>query len=116
VAGAHPEVTDLCGRLDLHDLAALIGGARLLLCGDTGVAHLATAYGTPSVLLFGPTPPSQWGPRIDSHLHRVLWRPAPNDPPGDPHGHTTDVRLGRIGIEDVLAEARTLSADEALRR
>ena len=116
VAEAHPQVTDLCGRLDLHDLAVLIGGARLLLSGDTGVAHLATAYGTPSVLLFGPTPPSQWGPRIDSHLHRVLWRPAPNDPPGDPLGHTTDVRLGRIGIEDVLAEARTLSADEALRR
>ena len=25
------------------------------LCGDTGVAHLATAFGTPSVVLFGPT-------------------------------------------------------------
>jgi ADP-heptose:LPS heptosyltransferase len=115
VAGAHPEVTDLCGRLDLHDLAALIGSAGLLLSGDTGVAHLATAYGTASVLLFGPTPPSHWGPRIDSHLHRVLWRPGPQDPPGDPHGHATDVRLRRIGVEDVLAEARSLSADEALR-
>ncbi|HKX67394.1 MAG TPA: glycosyltransferase family 9 protein [Intrasporangium sp.] len=116
VAGAHPEVTDLCGRLDVHSLAALIGGAELLLSGDTGVAHLATAYRTPSVLLFGPTPPSQWGPRIDSHLHRVLWRPAPHDPPGDPHGNTTDVRLDRIGVGDVLAEARSVSADEALRR
>lgn len=116
VAGAHPGVTDLCERLDLHDLAALIGAAGLLLSGDTGVAHLATAYGTPSVLLFGPSPPIQWGPRIDPHLHRVLWRPAPNDPPGDPHGDDTDVRLGRIGVEDVLAEARSLSADEALRR
>jgi ADP-heptose:LPS heptosyltransferase len=84
--------------------------------GDTGVAHVATAYGTPSVLLFGPTPPDHWGPRIDSHLHRVLHRPEPGDPPGDPHGHTTDIRLRRIAVEDVLAEARRLSADEALRR
>lgn len=113
---AHAAVTDLCGRLDLHELAALVGGARLVLSGDTGVAHLATAYGTPSVLLFGPTPPGQWGPRIDSQLHRVLWRPEPDDPPGDPHGDATDLRLGRIGVEDVLAEARSLSADEALRR
>ncbi|HEY9496181.1 MAG TPA: glycosyltransferase family 9 protein [Intrasporangium sp.] len=113
---AHAGVTDLCGRLDLHELAVLVGGARLILSGDTGVAHLATAYGAPSVLLFGPTPPDQWGPRIDSHLHRVLWRPQPNDPQGDPHGAVMDLRLARIGVEDVLAEARSLSADEALRR
>ncbi|WP_353507511.1 glycosyltransferase family 9 protein [Intrasporangium sp.] len=113
---AHPGVADLSGRLGLRDLAALIGAARLLVSGDTGVAHVATAYGTPSVLLFGPTPPDHWGPRIDSHLHRVLHRPEPGDPPGDPHGHTTDIRLRRIAVEDVLAEARRLSADEALRR
>src|SRR5207237_79615 len=42
-----------------------------LVCGDTGVAHLATALGTPSVLLFGPVPPSRWGPLADPELHTV---------------------------------------------
>ena len=55
VAGATPGAEDWCGRLDLRGLAERVASARLLLCGDTGVAHVATAVGTPSVLLFGPT-------------------------------------------------------------
>lgn len=53
----------LAGRLDVLELVALIGDSRLLVCGDTGVGHIATATGTPSVLVFGPTPPARWGPR-----------------------------------------------------
>ncbi len=37
----------------LEDLADLVAGARLVLSGDTGTAHLATAYAVPSVVLFG---------------------------------------------------------------
>jgi ADP-heptose:LPS heptosyltransferase len=45
-----------------------------VICGDTGVAHLATAYGTPSVVLFGPMPPALWGPPPERRQHLVLWR------------------------------------------
>ena len=55
----------LAGETDLLTLAATIAHARLLLCGDTGLAHLATAFGTPSVVLFGPTPPARWGPPVN---------------------------------------------------
>jgi ADP-heptose:LPS heptosyltransferase len=44
-----------------------------VVCGDTGVAHLATAYRTPSVLLFGPMSPALWGPPLARPQHRVLW-------------------------------------------
>ncbi|WP_262403390.1 glycosyltransferase family 9 protein [Actinomadura sp. CNU-125] len=64
---------DLSGRTGLPELAALVAGARLVVCGDTGVAHLATAYRTPSVVLFGPTPPDRWGPPPDRPEHTVLW-------------------------------------------
>ncbi len=70
-----PGTAVLAGRTGLAELAALVASARLVVCGDTGVAHLATAYGTRSVVLFGPTPPWWWGPpqqRWDRH--RVLWR------------------------------------------
>ncbi|MDQ1740239.1 MAG: hypothetical protein QOE53_1891, partial [Pseudonocardiales bacterium] len=40
--------------LRLPELISLIGRARLVICGDTGVAHVASNFGTPSVLLFGP--------------------------------------------------------------
>ena len=52
----------LAGRTPLATLAALIADARLLICADTGVAHLSYAYGTPSVVLFGPLPAWRWGP------------------------------------------------------
>jgi ADP-heptose:LPS heptosyltransferase len=63
----------LAGRTDVGELAALVAHARLVICGDTGIGHLATAYRTPSVLLFGPTSPACWGPLVDSDRHRVLW-------------------------------------------
>ena len=108
VAGGAPGVEDWCGRLDLRGLAGRVASARLLLCGDTGVAHVATAVGTPSVLLFGPTDPAQWGPALDPQLHEVLWHPRDADPAGDPHGAEVDVRLARTGVEEVLLAAERL--------
>ena len=99
--GGLPNGANLCGRLDLAELATLIAHARLVICGDTGVAHLATAYGTPSVLLFGPTPPSRWGPPDDGP-HTVLWHGST----GDPHGHRADSGLLKIGVAEVVDAAR----------
>lgn len=63
-----PAGSVLAGRTPLATLAALIADARLVVCPDTGVAHVSYAYGTPSVVLFGPVPAWRWGP-----------------PPGGPH-------------------------------
>src|SRR6185369_6238813 len=42
----------VAGRTDLGALCDLVAGAGLVVSGDTGIAHLASAYGTPSVVLF----------------------------------------------------------------
>jgi len=102
-------VEDAGGRWDLPDLARAIRRAPLVICGDTGPAHLATALGTPSVLLFGPTPPARWGPLVDQERHRVLWR-ATVGHQGDPHGDTCDRALLAIRVQDVVAEAESLLA------
>lgn len=44
------------------DLVALTRAASLLISGDTGPLHIATAVGTPVVALFGPTDPARNGP------------------------------------------------------
>src|SRR5690606_4795311 len=67
---ASPHVEVRAGSLSLLELAELVAGAELLVCGDTGVAHLATALRTPSVLLFGPTSPAHWGPPAARTWHR----------------------------------------------
>lgn len=68
-AAGLPPGAVLAGRTGLDELAALIHGAAVVVCGDTGVAHLASAYRTPSVVLFGPVPARRWGPPADGpHL------------------------------------------------
>ncbi|MFC3995847.1 glycosyltransferase family 9 protein [Nocardiopsis sediminis] len=73
----------LAGRTTLPEAAALIAGAAVVVCGDSGVAHLATAYATPSVRILGRVSPARTGPRIDDALHACLWAGEPGDgPPG----------------------------------
>jgi heptosyltransferase-1 len=44
------------------DLVPLARAAALVISGDTGPLHVATAAGTPTVSLFGPTDPARNGP------------------------------------------------------
>lgn len=57
-------------------LAALIGGARMLVCNDTGVSHIAAALRTPSVVIFRASEPARWAPE-DGRLHRCVIAAAP---------------------------------------
>ena len=102
-AGLDPDHAVLAGRTDLLGLAGTIAAAGLVLCGDTGVAHLATALGTPSVVLFGPMPPSQWGPPPDRPQHVALWAGHH----GDPHADQPHPGLLQITVDDVLAALPT---------
>ena len=54
---------NLAGRDRPELLPAMLAELDVLVCGDTGVAHLAAALGTPVVALFGPTDPALTGPR-----------------------------------------------------
>jgi ADP-heptose:LPS heptosyltransferase len=68
-----PEGSVMAGHLDLTGFAALVAAARLVITADTGAAHLASAYRTPSVVVFGPAPPEEWGPPAGGP-HIVLTR------------------------------------------
>jgi ADP-heptose:LPS heptosyltransferase len=110
-----PDEASVAGRTGLPGLLALVADAACVVCGDTGVAHVATAMSTPSVLLFGPTPPDHWGPLVGRGAgaarprHAVLWAGGT----GDPHAEQPDPGLLRIGTDEVLqtvAEVRDPAA------
>lgn len=52
-----------CGELSLRQLFAVVGQARLVICGSTGVLHVASALNVPSVSVMCPHPlvsPDLW--------------------------------------------------------
>ncbi|HEV8616849.1 MAG TPA: glycosyltransferase family 9 protein [Methylomirabilota bacterium] len=97
------------GGLSALELAALVGAAGRVVCGDTGVAHLATSLRTPSVVLFGPVSPALWGPPAERTLHRVLWMGTT----GDPYGSFPDPGLLEITVADVVAALAALCRQPA---
>jgi lipopolysaccharide heptosyltransferase II len=58
----HEHPINLAGKTSLTQLAALLKRANLLISGDSGPIHMATALGVPIIGIYGPTNPSLSGP------------------------------------------------------
>ncbi|MFH2053605.1 MAG: glycosyltransferase family 9 protein [bacterium] len=54
--------TNLAGRMSFRELADQLVRSDLVVCGNTGVMHLAAGLGVPLAALHGPTDPVKWGP------------------------------------------------------
>jgi len=70
----------LIGQTSLEELKAVIRRSAVHVCGDTGSAHLASAFSVPCVSLYGPTLPDRTGPYGQHHralLKRDLCQRCP---------------------------------------
>jgi len=67
-AESMPGVESLVGRSSLPQLAALISAADLVICPDSGPAHMATAVGTPVIGLYATSNPERTGPYVSRDL------------------------------------------------
>ncbi len=99
IAGAagHDRCLNLAGKTPLLQAFALIAAARAVISNDSGLMHVAAAFGVPQVALFGSSSPLHTPPLNDRA--RVLWlkQDASYQPPLDcapcfqrecPLGHT----------------------------
>jgi ADP-heptose:LPS heptosyltransferase len=58
----YPSMVNLAGELTLLEFAELMKYAHLLVTGDSFAMHLASAFHTPLIALFGPTDEKRIGP------------------------------------------------------
>ncbi|MBZ9880921.1 lipopolysaccharide heptosyltransferase I [Mesorhizobium sp. CA10] len=91
IAAAVPR-TVLVSKSPLADIAAILGRSTLVIGADTGLTHLASAFGRPTVAIFLATEPGLTGPR--GPFASTLLAPAG----------------GRVTPAEVIAEAERLLA------
>ncbi|GAB3553023.1 glycosyltransferase family 9 protein [Noviherbaspirillum agri] len=70
---------DAAAPISIGAMAALMRHARLLVCNDTGVSHIAAALKLPSVVIFTATDMERWAP-VDRDLHRCVHDPQGTKP------------------------------------
>lgn len=107
----HAPALDMSGRTNLGALAALVANARLVVCNDTGVSHIAAGVATPSVVVCSGADPRRWAP-LDRQRHRLLYADAPCRPCAHltcPIGHPCALD---VSSAQVLAQALALCATE----
>jgi ADP-heptose:LPS heptosyltransferase len=100
---------DLAGRTSLGTLATLVERARLVICNDTGISHIAAATRTPSIVVCCGADPERWRP-LDVARHHMLWAPVPCRPCTHIHCPTDHECAHGITADRVLAVARALLA------
>jgi heptosyltransferase III len=81
-----------CGA-PLREIKSLLASASLFVGNDSGPAHMAAAFGVPSVVLFGASDPAIWAPwRTASEVIR-----APEGVAGIAVGHVLDA-IARLRV------------------
>ena len=93
---------DLVGALSIGQLGAVLARCNLLVSGDTGPLHLATAVKTPVIALFGAIDPRRTGPVGEGH--RVIVHDEISCVPCNAKECTNPVRLKcmeKITVEEV---------------
>ena len=110
----HSRVHLLAGKTTIKEVAAVIQKARLLICNDSGLMHVATAVGTPLVAIYGPTDYRRTAPRGEHCM--VVRRPIECSPCILFRGEQTALNCSHkncirsVSVDDVFQAVCTLLA------
>lgn len=104
----------LAGKTDSGQLAGLIQRCRVMICNDSGVAHLSAALGVPTVVIFGSTDPKKTRP-LGEHVS-VFYesvRCSPCFKRTCPLSHDRYQCLSQINPERVLTRLKDIFKENA---
>lgn len=105
---------NLVGKTSLKELFALISASKVLICPDSGPAHMATAAGTPVIGLYATSNPDRTGPYLSRDLTVNMYPEAV----GRYLGKTVDeIRWGRrVRDPGAMGLIRLASVNERIDR
>ncbi len=107
VAKARSKPSDMTGKTNIMQLAALVGRAKVYLSADSAPLHVAAAMNVPVVALFGPTDPKRHMPPIGRGV--VMRQPMKCSPCySGTCKISTHACMKQITAEDVLAKIKEL--------
>ena len=104
---------NLVGKMSLTQLGAVLQRCNLLVSGDTGPLHLATAVGTRVIGLFGAIDPERTGPVGSGHT--VICHPEVPCVPcnGKKCHHVPTLEcMTRISVDEVVTVAKNMLFEE----
>jgi lipopolysaccharide heptosyltransferase I len=102
VSSAESPIVNLAGRTSIPELIALLRNAALVVSNDTGPGHIASALGTPIVMIFGRSNPARVAPyNRDNSV--VAIDPKGRGPLPDSTNPLHDIR--NITLNDVYQKA-----------
>jgi ADP-heptose:LPS heptosyltransferase len=99
-------VRSFIGQLTLRETAELMAAAGAVVANDSGLAHIAAAVGTPTVMIFGPTPSqtlSPFAPNVSILSLSMKCQPCWYTAPLRACGHRIDC-LHQFPVERVREE------------
>ena len=109
--GAGAGAVSLAGQTTLPALVALVAGARLAVCNDSGLAHVAAATGAPTLQIYG-SAASGWTAARGPHV-RILHRAPVCSPCWRRHCVIGTRCLDAVTVAWVIQQADQLAAEVA---
>lgn len=104
---------DLTGKTTLQELIVCIKNTKMVLCLDSCVAHIASAFGTPCIALFGPT--DMWAYKGNSYVitNPVECQPCVSFINKNPLAGNVNYCLNRrclseISVEEILEQLKKM--------
>ncbi len=92
---------NLAGKTSLVETSSVISKSRALVSGDSGLLHIASALGKPTVSLFGPSSVKKWAPKGTSHVVICMALPCS---PCSKFGYTPKCPLDAKCMADISFE------------
>lgn len=106
---------DLVGKVKLGAALRYLGASKLHVDGDSGLTHAATAFGIPTIAMFGPTPAKFFGYPQNVNLTAGscgdCWWLTEDWLRKCPVGYPTPVCMDRISPLTVFTEAKRILGD-----